>query len=260
MKEPYKRWLSALRDKWTLPSVWVSLLEYCGEASVTEILKHEPTVSKQITTGNEGKYQAAEVGNDEKYVGIAVLRAGHSLMDGVYSGLRKHGITSFYRGWAGIKRVEDEEAWEHQFDFDYDFVYPRMPEKGRVDNRAFILADVMNASAGTWLAILDELFGRGIPKRVYFVNVVSAKFGHWQLMNHLRGTKFGKTEFFVITGEVDDGGVKRSGLDEKGYITPGLGDAGDRSSEDDDDYIRDHLGMTSEEYYSKRHSLVSTHF
>jgi uracil phosphoribosyltransferase len=93
--------------------------------------------------------------------------------------------------------------------------YTRVPAITPSDT--LIVADPMLASGSTQIAVLDKLLKNGKPKRVIVASVLSAPLGLEKV--HTR-----HPEVEIFTFSVDEG------LDERGYIVPGLGDAGDRVS------------------------------
>lgn len=73
----------------------------------------------------------------------------------------------------------------------------------------------------------EIILDKGSPRRFYTVSFVAARYGLEVMLDFLKAHP--KIRSTIIIGEVDTGGVDNTGLDERGYITPGLGDAGDRS-------------------------------
>ncbi len=100
-----------------------------------------------------------------------------------------------------------------EYNFRIEMPYFRVPAIRPEDT--LIVADPMLASGSTLLAVLERLVRSGSPKRVIAASVVSAPIGIERV-----GARYPNVEFFTVT--VDEG------LNEHGYILPGLGDAGDR--------------------------------
>ncbi len=90
--------------------------------------------------------------------------------------------------------------------------YFKMPE--RVDDRLVIAVDPMLATGHSAVAALNRIKAKR-PHEVRFVCLVAAPEG----IEHLHGHH---PDVPIWTAAVD------SHLDERGYIVPGLGDAGDR--------------------------------
>jgi uracil phosphoribosyltransferase len=75
----------------------------------------------------------------------------------------------------------------------------------------------MIASGSTSVAVLDMLLKNGRPKRIIIASVIAAPIGLERVHAHYPDAD-------IYTVAVDEG------LNEHGYIVPGLGDAGDRVS------------------------------
>ncbi len=85
-----------------------------------------------------------------------------------------------------------------------------------LDGKDLIFADPMNATGGSLVTIVKYLLDNGVkPKSISFFNVISALKGSIRIVRALENVK-------VYTLWMDPV------LNEKAYIMPGLGDAGDR--------------------------------
>lgn len=92
--------------------------------------------------------------------------------------------------------------------------YDKLPED--ISDRYVFLLDPMLATGGSAMMAVEVLIARGVPQdRIVFLNLIASPEGI---------AKFTETYPLVkiITGVVDDG------LDSHNYISPGLGDFGDR--------------------------------
>ena len=84
-----------------------------------------------------------------------------------------------------------------------------------LEGKTLILADPMLATGQSLVATYEALLPFGTPKHIYLAAVIGAQDG----INYIQD-KFPKsTELFI--GAIDET------LDQRGYIIPGLGDAGD---------------------------------
>lgn len=92
----------------------------------------------------------------------------------------------------------------------------KLPPKLSSDDRVLVV-DVMLATGGTVVQVIEDLVRRGASEGN--IRVVSAVVAPPALQ--ALGEKFGKLR--VYAGMID------AELDERGYIVPGLGDAGDRA-------------------------------
>lgn len=130
---------------------------------------------------------------------ISILRAGNGFLDGMLD------IIPFARvGFVGLYR--DEETLEP---VQYYFKVP-----DRLDERAVIVVDPMLATGHSSAAAIDLLKQHG-ARNIRLMCLVAAPEG----VAHMREKH---PDVPLVIAALDDH------LDEKGYIVPGLGDAGDR--------------------------------
>lgn len=85
-----------------------------------------------------------------------------------------------------------------------------------IDGKIIILNDVMMASGSSFVLSYQALLGKGIPKHTHMVSVIASKEGISYVKRHLP-----MKNITLWVGAIDDE------LTVKGYIVPGLGDAGD---------------------------------
>ena len=84
-----------------------------------------------------------------------------------------------------------------------------------LNNKTLVLADPMLATGQSMVATYEALKPFGIPKEVHLISVIGAQEGIDFINKHF------DTDVHLWIGAVDEK------LNEKGYILPGLGDAGD---------------------------------
>jgi len=112
-----------------------------------------------------------------------------------------------------IKRDESKQEKNMAYDLDLDRSFFNLEE---LDGKDLIFADPMNATGGSLITIIKYLTDSGIkPKSVKFINVISALKGSLRIIRSIENCH-------VYTLWMDPV------LNEKAYILPGLGDAGDR--------------------------------
>jgi uracil phosphoribosyltransferase len=188
--------VSALRDKATPPPEFRRLLQELSQLVAYEALRDFETqpVTVQTPLGPAPGFRAAR-----PLVLVPVLRAGLAMSDGV---LRM--FPSAAVGHIGMFR--NEETLEP---VSYYFRLP--PGAG---NAHVLLLDPMLATGNSLAAAADRLKKEGIPKMTCACIVASR-----QGVERLRA---GHPDMTIYGAALDDA------LDERGYITPGLGDAGDR--------------------------------
>jgi uracil phosphoribosyltransferase len=139
--------------------------------------------------------------SDPKPLIVPVLRAGIGMLSGMTRLLPMASV-----GFVGMRR--DEESL-------VAVTYAnRLP--ARLDGREVFVLDPMLATGGTLLTVVKELCDRGAAA-VTAICLLAAPEGLARL-----DAAFPGDSVRVITGAIDDR------LNDKGYIVPGLGDAGDR--------------------------------
>ncbi len=130
---------------------------------------------------------------------ISILRAGNGLLDGVLHLLPQASV-----GHVGLYR--DEETLQAvQY-------YLKLPS--HMDERTVLVCDPMLATGHSAIAAVDRLKEHG-ARRLRFLCLVAAPEG-------VRAFHEVHPNVPIVTAAVDEG------LNDKGYIVPGLGDAGDR--------------------------------
>lgn len=85
-----------------------------------------------------------------------------------------------------------------------------------VENKFLILADPMLASGASMVLAYKDVCNEQVPLHTHIVSIIAAKDGIEHLQLHLRDENV-----TLWVGDIDDE------LTAKGYIVPGLGDAGD---------------------------------
>ena len=135
----------------------------------------------------------------KKLVFASILRAGNGLLDGMLDLVPAARVAhiGIYRDHETLLPVE------------YYFKAP-----SELDNRLIIVVDPMLATANSSIAAIDKLKERG-ANNIRFLCLLAAPEG-------IAKFTASHPDVPVFTAAIDDH------LNEKGYIVPGLGDAGDR--------------------------------
>jgi len=189
--------LSYLRDKNT-PTVHFRKLVN----EITLLLTYEAT--KDLPTENVEVETPLEVGqfphiSGKKVAVCPILRAGVGMLDGVLSL-----ISSARVGFIGMYR--DEETLEP---IEY---YAKLPAD--VAERDVILLDPMLATGNSTAAAIKTVKGAGATS-VRLIAIIAAPEGIERITRD-------HPDVQIVVAAID------RGLNERGYIVPGLGDAGDR--------------------------------
>jgi len=188
--------LSRLRDKRTGPQEFRRVL-----SEVAALMLYEATRSFAVKPASVRTPLAPARGFQlrREVVLVPVLRAGLGMLDSILQ-LIPHARV----GFIGLKR--EETTLLAMF---YHKSLPRQLGKFEV-----ILIDPMLATGGSAVAAMDLLSELG-AQHVRLVNLVAAPEGIRRVRAHY-------PKLPIFTAAVD------RKLDERGYIVPGLGDAGDR--------------------------------
>ena len=188
--------LTRLRQEATKPEEFRRCLAEAATLMVYEATRSFPTRHVQVNTPlapADGLELAREV------ILVPVLRAGLGMLPSILQLIPNARV-----GFIGLKRHEETlEAMAY---------HKSLPE----DLRGFeiILIDPMLATGGSALAALDLLFERR-AEHVRLVNLVAAPEG-------IRAVRARYAHLPIFTAAIDQK------LNSRGFIVPGLGDAGDR--------------------------------
>jgi len=188
--------LSVLRDKRTETKEFRELASEITMLLTYEALKNLNTYEKEIetplvkTTGSFVK---------ESIIVIPVLRAGVGMLDAML-----HLIPEAKIGFVGLYRDHDsKEPIEY---------YVKLPED--VSDARVVIVDPMLATGGSINATIDIIKKKGYNK-IKVLTIISSPEG-------IKAVEDAHPDVEIYTGNIDER------LDERKYIIPGLGDAGDR--------------------------------
>jgi len=169
---------------------------------VGSLLTYEATKNLELETvkiqGWNGEVEVQQI-KGKKATVVPILRAGLGMMDGVLEHMpsAKISVVGIYR---------DEETLEPVPYF--------QKLVSNIDERLAIVVDPMLATGGSMISTIDLIKKAGCSNIVVLV-LVAAPEG-------LKALEAAHPDLEVYTASVDDH------LNEKGYIIPGLGDAGDK--------------------------------
>lgn len=189
--------LTLMRDEATPTNHFRQLLREISQLLAYEVTREMPMETKRINTPMQE--MDAPVLAGRKMALVSILRAGNGLLDGVLEL-----IPSARVGFVGLYR--DEETLEPvQY-------YFKVPEA--LEDRLVIAVDPMLATGNSSAAAIDLLKKAG-ARNIRFMCLLAAPEGVARM-------KEAHPDVPIITASLDEK------LNEKGYIVPGLGDAGDR--------------------------------
>ena len=189
--------LTLMREKGTSTAVFRQLLREISQLLAYEVTRGLPLTRRRIETPMQE--MEAPVLAGKKLALISILRAGNGLLDGVLEL-----IPSARVGFVGLYR--DEETLQPvQY-------YFKVPES--LEDRLVIAVDPMLATGNSSVAAIDLLKQAGATN-IRFLCLLAAPEGVARM-------KEAHPDVPIITAALD------AKLNDKGYIVPGLGDAGDR--------------------------------
>jgi uracil phosphoribosyltransferase len=189
--------LSLMRDKSASTPLFRQLLREISQLLAYEITRELPLTRKTIETPIEE--MQAPVLDGKKLALISILRAGNGLLDGVLELIpgARVGFVGLYRDEETLKPIQ------------YYFKVPH-----GLKDRLVIAVDPMLATGNSSAAAVKLLKDAG-ASNIRFMCLLAAPEGIVRM-------KEAHPDVPIVTASVD------SHLNEKGYIVPGLGDAGDR--------------------------------
>jgi uracil phosphoribosyltransferase len=189
--------LTLLRDRTTSTRDFKQLTAEIAMLMAYEVTKHLSTEPVEIETPLER--MTGRMVSDKKLTLVPILRAGLGMVDGVAQLLPTARV-----GHIGVSRDESSlEATRY---------YAKLPsEEG---DRDYFVLDPMLATGGSGTAAVTTLKAAG-ARRIRFLCIVAAPEGVRRMLE-------GHPDVPVFAAALD------RELNERGFILPGLGDAGDR--------------------------------
>lgn len=168
-----------------------------------EAAKNLPLVAKEVTTPL-ATFQAKTIDSDINLIISPILRAGLIFTDEAIDILPQATIRhiGMYRDEKTLKPI---------------WYYNKVPIEAPNPKDFYIyITDPMLATGNSMLAAIDLYANKGIPiKNIKCICIIAAPQGIENIQKHY-------PDIEIITAAIDEK------LNEKGYIVPGMGDAGDR--------------------------------
>jgi uracil phosphoribosyltransferase len=193
--------LTLARDRRTNQVAFRKAIYRLGRYMAYEFLRTMETQETRVETPL-GEAKGGKVKGNDKIVIVLVLRAAIPFVEGMYKNfpMARTGVISAWRGPAPRFPIEVN--------------YAKIPQIDRDD--VVVIADPMLATGHTLVEVAKRVSKQGRPRRLVFFSVIATRQG----IDYV-SKRFPKAEFYTCA--IDPG------LDEHGYIIPGLGDSGDRS-------------------------------
>ncbi|MCQ8783524.1 uracil phosphoribosyltransferase [Mangrovibrevibacter kandeliae] len=189
--------LTIMRDKETSTASFRRLLREISTLLCYEVTRNLDLTTRRIETPLTA--MEAPILEGKKLVFASILRAGNGLLEGMLDLVPAARVAHIgvYRDHETLQPVE---------------YYFKAPED--LENRLVIVVDPMLATGNSAIAAIQKLKERG-ARQIRFLCLLAAPEGIARFTAALPDVP-------VFTAAID------SHLNEKGYIVPGLGDAGDR--------------------------------
>ncbi len=189
--------LTILRDKATDTEDFRKASLKLSEVLITEGISKLPIKKVTIDTPVENNITSITI--QKEIIFLPILRAGLLLLPAAINAYSKGRI-----GFIGIKR--NEETLKPYL---YYFKSPI------VRNGFYFILDPMLATGGTAYLTIEKLIEAGIKsENIFFISLICSQEGV-KMLSQFKNIK-------IVTASID------RELNNKGYILPGLGDAGDR--------------------------------
>lgn len=198
--------LTQLRDKNTKQIGFRKGLVKLGRLIGYELIKTMKLEEFEVETPLGMKAKGFRIPDLDHIIIINVLRAATPLVEGLLKALPEA-----RQGIVAIKRIEEKPGIEN---ITVQKFYVKIPTINNDD--IVIVADPMLATGSTISAVIAEIFNVGTPKRLIVVSIISTEYGINRILKAYPSVE-------IITVAIDPG------LNDHGYILPGLGDAGDRA-------------------------------
>ena len=208
--------ITVLSDQFSLGNTWINELrnvelqndrmkfrrnmERIGEIAAFEISKGLEVKEMEIATPLD-KIQVKEIAVQP--VITTILRAGVPLFQGILNYFDKADC-----GFVAAYRKHDANGY---FSIKQDYL--TCPN---IDGRPLIVADPMLATGASLIEAIKDLLNHGKPTQLHIVAAIASRQGVETIQNEYPDAQ-------IWVGVIDEN------LTSKGYITPGLGDAGDLS-------------------------------
>ena len=189
--------LTIMRDKNTSTGGFRRLLREISLLLAYEITRELDLTTTTVETPMQ-RMQAPTL-EGKKLALISILRAGNGLMDGILELIpaARVGFVGLYRDPETLRPVQ---------------YYAKVPNQ--LDARMTIVVDPMLATGNSTVAAIDLLKQEG-ARNIRFLCLLAAPEGVARMRE-------AHPDVPIVTAALDQG------LDDHGYILPGLGDAGDR--------------------------------
>lgn len=198
-----QHWLGVARDVTTPSILFRSAMTELGRWLTYEAIREWLPIKEVMIETPLAPCPATFIDPTTQIAVVPILRAGLALLEGAQALLPL--ATIYHIGFARDEATLEPTCYVNKF-----------PAQFAPQTRVLI-TEPMLATGGTMLATMAELTRRGIaPELVRIISVVAAPTALQKLSAAYPGLN-------IYTATIDEG------LNDQGFIVPGLGDAGDRT-------------------------------
>jgi len=198
-----KHWLAVARDAATPTALFRAAMTELGRWLTYEAVRDWLPTKEAVIETPLAPCPVTFVDPEVPVIVVPILRAGLALLEGAQSALP---LASIYH----IGFVRNEETLEPTCYLN------KFPDQFNAHTHV-VISEPMLATGGTIMAAMAELTRRGIdPALVRIISIVAAP-------PALQKLSVAYPSLNIYTATIDEG------LNERGFIVPGLGDAGDRT-------------------------------
>lgn len=206
--------LAQLRDRRTGQIEFRKGLVRLGRIMGMEMTRHMDVEKIYVETPLGAVAEGIRIPDMDRVVIITILRAAMPMVEGLVKI-----FPSARQGIVSARRVE-EKGMSQGFSFDVEIHYVKIPRMGAEDT--LIIADPMFATGSTMASVIERVLESPAPKRIFFSTVISTPIAIERLSAALRRRGLlERSRLFTVAIDPE--------VNSRGYIVPGLGDAGDRA-------------------------------
>jgi uracil phosphoribosyltransferase len=206
--------LTMLRDKRTDQISFRKGLVRLGRIMGIEMIKYLDVEKAYVETPLGVVAEGVRIPDMDYIAIISILRAAMPMVEGLIKI-----FPSARQGIVSARRVE-EKGMSPGYEFEVEIHYTKIPKIYERDT--VIVVDPMFATGSTMVAVADRVIRESKPKRLFFATVISTPIAIERLRKYLDSKGLiSRSKLFTIAIDPE--------VNEKGYIVPGLGDAGDRA-------------------------------
>ena len=170
-----------------------------------ELCRFLDTRIVEVETPMQARTKGIDIPALNDAVLISVLRASLPMTEGL--------LEIFSSAKVGFVVAKRHEADAGPSSIDTEVYYVNVPD---TDGKIVILTDPMLATGSTIKRVLPRVLEKGKPSKVIILTLIASEYGLSAIRKEFPSAK-------LFTAAIDPL------LDQRGFIIPGLGDAGDRS-------------------------------